>query len=54
MVDEGVSDAASSLLPYPVDVAAGAVETLGARVADVAPAHRYAIVSDAQVAPLSA
>ena len=39
-------------LPYPIDVDPGALATLGARVAAVAPAHRYALVSDETVAAL--
>ena len=41
-------------LPYPVDVVPGALATLGARVAAVAAAHRYAVVSDETVAALYA
>ena len=49
-----VTGASPPPLPYPIDVSAGALATLGARVAAVAPAHRYALVSDATVAPLYA
>ena len=45
---------ASLPLPYPVHVEAGALAALGARVAAVAPAHRYAVISDATVAALYA
>ena len=41
-------------LPYPIDVRPGALATLGARVAQLAPAHRYALVSDHTVAALYA
>ena len=40
--------------PYPIDVLPGALAALGARVAAMAPAHRYALVSDSGVAPLYA
>ena len=41
-------------LPSPIDVAPGALAALGTRVAEVAPAHRYALISDRVVAPLYA
>ena len=39
---------------YAVTVERGALNALGDTVRQVAPAHRYAIVSDSQVAPLYA
>jgi len=41
-----------TLGPSRITVEAGALETLGARVRDAAPAHRYALVSDETVAAL--
>jgi 3-dehydroquinate synthase len=40
------------ILPYPILVEAGALSRLGDIVTTAAPAHRYAIVTDANVGPL--
>ena len=44
-------DAADGRLPYPVWLATGALDRLGAVAHEAAPAHRYAVVTDAGVAP---
>jgi 3-dehydroquinate synthase len=49
-----VTGASLPPLPYPIDVVPGALATLGVRVEEAAPAHRYALVSDSVVAPLYA
>lgn len=48
------STAAVSLLSYPIHVAPGALDDVGTIVRRVAPAHRYVLVSDTNVAPLYA
>lgn len=45
-------DAAGGLLPYPVWIAPGLLDAAGPLVERVAPAHRYALISDDTVAPL--
>jgi 3-dehydroquinate synthase len=39
-------------LPYPIRVVPGSLDDLGSFVREVAPAHRYAIITDTNVAPL--
>lgn len=39
-------------LPYPIKVEAGSLAQLGKFAREVAPAHRYAIITDSNVAPL--
>lgn len=41
-------------VPYPVRVEAGSLASAGDFVRDVAPAHRYALITDSQVGPLYA
>lgn len=48
------TDALATPLPYPVFCFPGALQQVGAIVAKVAPAHRYAIISDDQVSALYA
>ncbi len=50
----GLADAAAGRLPYPVWIGPEALDRLGAVVAAAAPAHRYALVTDATVAALHA
>jgi 3-dehydroquinate synthase len=47
-------DAAGGRLPYPVLVGPGLLDAVGTLVARIAPAHRYALVSDATVGALYA
>ncbi len=50
----GLADAAGGRLDYPVWLAPGALDRLGAVAAAAAPAHRYALVTDAAVGALHA
>jgi 3-dehydroquinate synthase len=48
----GLEDAADGRLPYPVWIGTGALDAVGAIVADRAPAHRLVVVTDTRVGPL--
>jgi 3-dehydroquinate synthase len=40
------------ILPYPIVVESGALDRLGGLVGDIAPAHRYVVITDSNVGPI--